>query len=511
VQHSSSQLWQQGNTFFWLALGIALLVGASVWVMPFNPVMMFWPIVAIVAISVTIYLLKRPETSYIAAILTYSMFTIQVASIHLFDVLSILTGIGLVFRYFNQRNFQKVSVLTRLDWWILPLFAWMFFKGITSLNQPTGTVYAIRFLLGFSFYYLTVYFVRTRLISLSSILLAMLGGVMIQVAWGVFQNITGQGYLANAGWAINDRNYFAFLGLGSTKAQQAMGSFYHFAPYGHFLAVSAMFFFPFLLYAVPKQKKWLLLYCSIFWAVIVSYSRGALSTFIAISGYMSFFFPHYKVRLLSNIRWLFMVFAGLAVFIMLFKNYGSTLAPRNDMWAVTGYYFEQHPEHFWWGSGLRGLESTLFNYIPRYIAFEHVSQFAPHNFYLVYIHQLGIFGMLFILLGFATILISTFKTCFMLLRYSFKSENTIQPSHLPYKRIFLSVAQWKRGHWAWWSVNAGCHLAIGVVLFGGINDHIFADTYMFTWLLLMFAILYSVPWKNHQDYWIRCFDSERPA
>jgi hypothetical protein len=461
--------------------------------------------IAVPLVGVVVYLLTQPRWCFLAALFTLPLLTIQFAYIHLFDVFTVLTLGSLMLQRMRYRM-PAICLTTGLDWWLIPLGLWLIFKGVTSLDKAAGSLYAVRFGLGFVFYYIVVYALRSQLVSLKTVLMTMLYAVLVQVDWGNVQNWTGLGYLANADWAENNRNYFAFLGIGSKSTQQAFGTFWHFAMFGHFMTASAMFFFPFLLYVVPKQRNWLWLYSSIFWTIVVSYSRGALSAFIAGTGYFCFLFPRKKTRLIQWFQAFFIVLAGMAVYIMVFKDYGKTLSPRDELWSISAYYFDTHPEHFWWGSGVRSLEHTVLNYVPKYIPLGNISQFAPHNFYIMFIHYLGIFGMLFVLAGLGSMLFSTYKEAFWRLHQGFKPEPS--PIHLPYKRVLDQVSQWSQARWAWWAVNAGIHLVIVVVLFGGTNDHIFVvDTYLFTWLLVMFALRYAFPWKTHQPMWEQTFTS----
>jgi hypothetical protein len=212
--------------------------------------------------------------------------------------------------------------------------------------------------------------------------------------------------------------------------------------------------------------------------------------------------------LLNRIRALVLVLFAAVLFVMLVKDYGDTLIPRDDAWSVHYYYFAQHPDKFWFGAGLDARDVSVLNYIPRYITYDHRKEWEPHNLYIIFTHAIGFVGLLFYLTGLASVFIRAQWENTQLLRHSFKSLAFRTPTHVPYKRLKNTVDNWTPAHWAYWATNAGMPLAIVSIIIGGTNDHVFYDTYLFTWMLVLFALRYALPWETYSALWLKSFPAE---
>jgi len=198
-------------------------------------------------------------------------------------------------------------------------------------------------------------------------------------------------------------------------------------------------------------------------AIVISYSRGALSGLILLLLYFLFYSVENKKKLLMTIIPLGIVILGILIFLMN-SNYASTLNLRNDIWEMHWAYIVNHPEKLSLGSGLSSIADTVWQYMPQT---EHSTSFkswSPHNLCLWYLEEMGIVGLV-IIVGF---FISNFIWSFV------KAFSKYKLMRVKY----LSI-----------------HLVLLTVFYSGINDQVYHEPFMIIFLMLLLGIVYA---KNKQ-------------
>jgi hypothetical protein len=490
---SKKALLTHPNLWFGLAVALAILLGCALFVVPVTtiiPALLALLIVGLLAFqplwSITLGMVFLPVTFYGVAM----------------PLLSGLVG-------WASAGQSRISLRTNMDWWIIPLGCIFLYKSIFTLSSLPNNAYVSQWILTFSLFYLLVYLMRTQKLTPRYVLEATVWGLMFQAGLSIVQVATGLGYPVGK-LPHNERNYFAFLGFGEKYSLQAMGTFKHFAQLGNYVAMYANLYFPFVLYMLPKfSVKGVLPYALLLVTILITYSRGALGAIVLSLAYFAYLFPNKPAKTLELVRAGVWAVVGVAIYLLLFKDYGSSLNPRDDIWSVTFYYFERNPEHFWWGEGFNALWDTLLNYAPAHTPWDMISAFGPHNLVLFFIHAVGLPVTCFLLLGLAVMTGQTFIECASLMRHGYmvryKLPGQFFNTHNPYQRLTKHYDDWTRAQWAWWCLNAGFHLMLLAVFISGANDHVFQDPRFLASVFLVAAIRYGVPWKTHAHVWQTAF------
>lgn len=370
----------------------------------------------------------------------------------IFIVLSIIAMISNI-----MINDEKVDFSSWINKWFLILIPLYIYAGFTSTNFDKGILVAAKFIEAICVYFLAIYYIRTNKVSISNALNALMFTAAFQSVLAILQAFTG-GFGCNN---VSDRGYLGFLGLGSSQVFQGNGSFDHFATLGYFLLAMFALYLPFYRFVLVKKNKtiskWLL--GIIAFAIIISYSRGALSGLILLLLYFSFYSVESKKKLLQVLIPAGITVLGIGLLFMN-SNYAATLNLRNDIWEMHWAYIINHPEHLMLGSGLSSIADTVWQYLPQTEQLTSLKSWTPHNLGLWYLEEMGIIGLVLII----SFILSNFIGSFV------KAIS----KHKLMRVKYLSI-----------------HLVLLTVFYSGINDQVYHEPFMIIFLMLLLGIIYG--------------------
>lgn len=407
--------------------------------------------VAFLGLIALIFLLVKPEICFYMVIVfsTYmSKFAMesQQMPFNQTDILITICFIAVLGRIL-ARN-QKVNISTKIDVWIIVLLIIYFFTGLASLSHR-GYQGFLRFGEVVVLFYLTVYFIRSKQITISKIIKVLLVVGLFQALCGTFQSLTGIG--ANF---QDNRGFLGYLGIGSSLVWHGMGTLGHFNCLGAFLSSLLLFFIPIYHYFIKNKKAGKIIIFILVLGIITTYSRNAL---ICLTVGMLFFFYYTtknKIQFSIILTALSVLIFGAYSFL---KNtsYLSTISPRNDIWnysiaAITGSAY-----NLLLGSGLNSFTEAVSVYMENSFVYQHC-----HNLYLAILLEMGMVGLIALVLFFMCSLVNAYKNI-----------NT--------KNKFLKV------------LNFSIFLYILAIFVLGIFDNTFEYFYTQVWLYLILGILYA--------------------
>ena len=437
---------------------ISILLGTSIFFFPVYSVL-----IGFLAIVISLFLIINPKYCFYLLIFTipfadhfwyFGGFPVGIALHDIFVVLSIIAMVSSIII-----KDEKVDFSSCINNWFLILIPLYLYAGFSSTNFDKGILVAAKFVEAICVYFLAVYYIRTNKVSISNTLNTLMFTALIQSTLAVLQALTGSFGCNNA----SERGYFGFLGFGPIEVFQGTGSFDHFATLGYFLLALLAFYLPFYRFIVVNKNMGKYLMGIMIFAIVISYSRGALSGLILLLLYFLFYSVENKKKLLMTIIPLGIVILGILIFLMN-SNYASTLNLRNDIWEMHWAYIVNHPEKLSLGSGLSSIADTVWQYMPQT---EHSTSFkswSPHNLCLWYLEEMGIVGLV-IIVGF---FISNFIWSFV------KAFSKYKLMRVKY----LSI-----------------HLVLLTVFYSGINDQVYHEPFMIIFLMLLLGIVYA---KNKQ-------------
>lgn len=423
--------------------------------------MLFFPVqqllIGLVGLIVLIYLLLNPKHCfYLMLILSTCISAFATESQQMpfnqTDILIAICFFSTLCRFIFIDN-AKVNLRTKIDVWLIVLLLLYFFSGMTSISHrgyqgflKMGEVIAV--------FYMTVYFLRTKIIKLSELIKVVLFIGVFQAILGMFQSITGIGATFR-----DNRGYLGYLGIGSSMVWHGQGTFGHFNSLGPFLSTLFLFYLPINYFLVKNKKRGYIVLSILFFGLITTYSRGSLMALIAGSVFFLYQIQKDKKKFLLKLTPLVLFIFTVWRFL---KNtsYVSTIAPRNDMWALALNSITSSTKNLLFGSGLKSYEEAVFPYLPGNIPLSSFGDFYAHNFFLSYTVELGLFGLSIIVAFLLNILFMTYK--------KFKSGCKLS------KSLSLSVS-----------------LIIFAIFLEGMFDHAFNMFVFQVWLYLFFGILYS--------------------
>ncbi|GBF22945.1 hypothetical protein tpqmel_0349, partial [Candidatus Gastranaerophilus sp. (ex Termes propinquus)] len=172
-----------------LLLLLAALAGSLILLFPVQHL-----IVALLLLVAFVYLVLKPHVAF-CLVLALSSYVpafstgLQQMPFNQTDVLVGICFLGLFLRIVFVDKF-KVNLKTKIDTWMVILLVMYFFMGITSLSHR-GYQGFLQFGEVFVFYYMTVYFLRTKTLKLSTIIKVVLFAGLFQACYGILQSITG--------------------------------------------------------------------------------------------------------------------------------------------------------------------------------------------------------------------------------------------------------------------------------------------------------------------------------
>jgi O-antigen ligase len=217
--------------------------------------------------------------------------------------------------------------------------------------------------------------------------------------------------------------------------------------FGHFHAMSLLFFFP-LLFSKEEERLPLLPFLAVIAAgVALSYTRGAwLSTLFCLA----LFFILTK-RVLHLFCFLGSMAVALSTFLYLFPSHPLSLRTKSVMnlhtwkrlerWAVALCMAREHPL---FGVGIASYSRKYEEYLEKIYIKEAGSRIHAHNLYLHILAERGVMGLAGILLLLSFLL----------------------------RRVFLSI---KNSEGFYRALCMGAFLCIVCFLLGGLSEHTWAD------------------------------------
>ncbi len=433
-------------------LEIILLIMATL----FGGLMLFFPIqylfAGLICVIALAYLLLNPKACFYIAIVTstyaYALpLTNQVPFNHT-DILVTICFIGTFLRFMFVDKF-KINLRTKIDIWLIALLILYFFAGITSASHR-GYQAFLRLGEAIAVFYMTVYFIRTKIITMSKLIKFILFVAMFQAIIGYLQSVTG-----GLGADFKDnRGYLGYLGLGSSSVWHGMGTMVHFNCLGAFLSSILLFFLPIYHFIIKNKRKGKIILFILMAGIITTYSRNAL--ICITSGTLLFYY--YKTQNKVKFSAILVI---IATFIMAAHNflkntsYLSTISPRNDVWDYCWDIVSSSPHNLLLGTGLKSFENVASVYMANSFVYKH-----PHNLYIAMLLETGTIGLALILAFFAINIINAYKN--------------INIKHKFLKALSFSV-----------------FLYLIAILLLGIFDDTFEFFYSQIWLYLILGIFYS--------------------
>lgn len=430
---------------------IATVIGGLMLLIPVE-----YLFLAIIGIIFIIYLLLNPKicfyTVIIASTFVYKLPLDTPVPFSHSDILITICFLGTFLRFMFVDKF-KVNLRTKIDNWLIALLILYFFAGITSASH-SGYQGFLRFGEALAVFYMTVYFIRTKTITISKLIKFILIVGLLQASIGIFQSITGIGSNYR-----DNRGYLGYLGLGSSLVWHGMGTMQHFNSLGPFLCIVFLFFLPINYFIVKNKRNGYIILATLFFGIITTYSRGSLIGLIA--GILFFTYQIQKNKILFLLKSIPLITIPLVAWEFL-KNtsYISTISPRNEQWGLAINAITQNTKTLLFGNGLRSYEEVTWQYLPGNVLPSEYTNYAAHNFFLFNAVEVGYLGLGVILSFILYILISAY--------------NQFQNGNKLVKYLSLSIS-----------------LIIFSIFFEGMFDYAFNLFVFQIWLYLFFGILYS--------------------
>lgn len=430
---------------------LAFVCGALILFVPVH-----YLLFAFLFLVIIFFLLVNPVYCYYAAVFSIPLVSPNIYYVHLQDVL-ILTCLAGTFLISRNNQLPKISFKTVLNKWIIAILILFIIKGLTAFDFERGILYLGRFIEAVILFYLTVYFIRTKKVKILTIVKILILTSLFQAGLGIIQSLSGkfgvQEYCTN-------RGYFGYLGLGPTTVYSGRGTFWHFAPFGHYMATILLFFLPIYHHCFKNKTIGKILVLILFMGVVFSYSRGAMASFILCYVYYLFLITQDKKAFFKKIALLMMILVPYAVYLLTNHNYIATLSLRNPIWNIHFAYLKNNPLDLWFGTGFESRFYGYFRYVPGNIPIEKYLNFNAHNLLLNFVEELGILGAVIYFSFLIKIFVDTFKR----INKGPKLQRTL---------------------------NLSLNLCFLMMFLGGINDHVYHNSYMLIFLMLLIGIVYA--------------------
>jgi len=376
----------QLNYWGWAAIFIlvAAVLGLAQFVMP------SWYIMAgIFGLAALVYLSLNPDKVFFLTIFTIP-FTDRVRVLPIsfsLNELIMLYCMILCVIHMVLRN-QRVNFRTGLEGWIV-LLTVMFFLGGLFSESDTGLLGFSKIFEAFVFYYITIYFLKTKQVTRAQILRVVMYTAVSQAAMGIFQSLTGIGSDFQS-----NRGYLGYLGLGSNLVWHGRGTTWHFNTLGNYLATNVGIFLPLYFFVFKQKKKALWLAAVLMLGIITTYSRGSLLGLTAASiFFMAVSQPTFKrsigfvAAFVGMILWPIISFFGNSEYVQT-VSYDERLI----IWQVPIAAITRNAKSLWLGSGINSYAEVAWPFIPAWVPPDQFRNWFAHNFYLLTVEEVGIVG-----------------------------------------------------------------------------------------------------------------------
>lgn len=361
------------------------------------------------------------------------------------DICILLCFISVCFQIFVSGKLPNLK--TKIDKWNFFLVLLFFIEGLTSISD-TGLLASFKFFEAIIIFYLTIYFIRTNQLKISSVIKILIFTALWQGFYGVFQSLTGIGTTFQ-----NPRGLLGYIGIGSKMVKQACGTMGHFNAFGVFMLTIFLFVFPFK--NIFKNKK----YCNfvlivLFLGIYFSYSRNCLiGLFLCTLYYLFITLKNKGTFLCCTI--LMSGFIGILYKFLSNTDYINTISSRAEIRNAVIASIVSSPRNLWFGAGLNSYEQSVYAYLPQ----NNVLWFA-HNFYLATAQEMGIVG---------------FVVFFAFLIYVLKDT---------YQNLVNGYGMRR-------ALNFGATLCVFSIFAIGFFDHAYSSTYAKVLLFTLLGLVYA--------------------
>ena len=425
----------------------------------FGALILFFPIQKLLimflgVIFLTLLVVKPKYCFYLMLLLSTYVFPFETETRQLpfnqTDILISLCFIGALVRILFLD--QRFNPRTKIDKWIIILLILYFLAGFTSISHR-GYQGFFRFGETITVFYLTVYFIRTRLITLSSLIKFMLFIGIFQSLYGILQSLTGS---FGADFQ-SERGLLGYFGLGSKLVWHGRGTFIHFNQFGTFLSTLFLFFLPVNHLIVKNKKIGYIILFVLLCGIIVSYSRGTLLGLVAGIIFFLFQVQRNKLKFISILMPILLGSWGLYNFLIN-TSYVKTLASRTEIWSLALTIIFSDKRNLLIGSGLRSYVDVIGSYLPGDAV--KIANYCGHNFFIYNTVEMGLIGSILVLLFLIYILFDACKDLE-------NSTKLIKSLKLSLSTIIISI------------------------FFEGLFDHVFNQFAFQVWLYLIFGIIYA--------------------
>jgi len=424
---------------------------------------LFFPIqyllIALIGLIALVFLFIKPKYCFylVIALSTY-MSTLSTESQQMpfnqTDILITICFVSCLFKFVILNEYKKINLSTKIDKWIVALLILYFVSGVTSVSHR-GYQGFLRFGEVAALFYTTVYFVRTKQVSISKIIKIMLIIGIFQSVLSIFQSITGIG--ANF---QDNRGYLGYLGIGSSLVWHGQGTTEHFNCLGAFLSSLLLFFIPIYNSIVKNKKAGNLIITILLAGIITTYSRNALICLLVGILFFYFYKTKNRIKFAASIAAILLLIFEVYNFL---KNtsYISTISPRNDVWEYSMDVVTSSAHNLFFGTGLKSFSEVISVYMANSYKFLHA-----HNLYLSTLLEMGVIGL-------------TLSVSFLI--YNFINAYT----NINLSNKFLRV------------INFSICIYIISIFVLGIFDNTFQYFYTQVWLYIILGILYAKNPKLH--------------
>lgn len=408
--------------------------------------------VALVGIIGFLYLLMNPKICYYILIITSSIVipfgtpTEQMPFSHI-DILITICFLGVLLKImFIDR--KKINLRTKIDFWLIALLIIYCYCGLTSASHR-GYQGFLRYGEVFSLFYITIYLIKTKMVSVSKIIKIMIFTGLAQAVMSIFQSVTSIGSTFES-----NRGYLGYLGIGSSHVWHGMGTLNHFNCCGAFLSSLILFFIPIYHFIIKNKKAGKIILAILMMGIITTYSRNAL--ICTTIGLLFFFYNESRNKIKFSVVLGSIGIVALSAYNFL-KNtsYLSTLSPRDAVWDYCWDVITASPHNFLLGTGLKSFDEVITVYMANTYVFLHA-----HNLYLSLFLETGLIGLILIL--------------------TFLVINVINA-----KRGITAHNKFQR------VLNFSIYLYLIAILALGIFDNTFEYFYTQTWLYFVLGLLYA--------------------
>jgi hypothetical protein len=405
------QLKQLYNKTDLLLITAASLIGLMSLFIP-----IWW--IGFLILAVTIFILSIINPKYIFYGLIFTIpFTERIRSLPISfspNDIVVLWCFVAVFLNIFFRN-KKVDLKTHIDKWNIILLILYFAAGIYSIYDR-GLLTSFKFLGVITVYYMTIYFIRTKQVKITSIIKFFIFAGVFQAIIGILQSTTG----LFGPTFLSNRGLLGYLGIGPTLVWHAWGTFGSNGSLGIFLLNIIFFILPFHRSLTKKTKY--IIFSIFFVAIYMVYLKSIFVIFfINILFYMIYKAANVKTAVLK----VSVAIAVIAVMVVIAmstpfaETVNQSVQCRLQLWQYPLTAFAEKPQVLLFGTGLTSYFEFVGPYIPEYVVSgdkEALGWMLVHNDYILIVQQMGFVGF-FLVFSF---LFSLLK---ILSSYYFKSNS----------------------------------------------------------------------------------------